>query len=32
MGKGAVTAFEGVTTGYESIKNHQKINEIWSIL
>ena len=32
LGEGAVWRFEGVTTKYESFKNHQKINEIWSIL
>jgi hypothetical protein len=32
VGKGAVTALGRVTTGYESVKNHQKINEIWVFL
>ncbi len=32
VGKGAVTALGRVTTGYESVKNHQKINEIWFFL
>ena len=32
VGKGTVTALGRVTTGYESVKNHQKINEIWVFL
>ena len=32
VGEGVVPAFEGVTTKYESVKNHQKINEIWFFL
>ena len=31
-GQRAVTAFGRVTTKYESVKNHQKINEIWFFL
>jgi len=29
---GAVTSFGRVTTVYEPVKNHQKINEIWFFL
>ena len=32
LGEGAVTAFKGVITKYESVKNYQKINEIWFFL
>jgi len=32
LGEGVVTLLGRVTTEYESVKNHQKINEIWFFL